>query len=414
MSLRSVLRLIQVARPAPDDDCIGLGIFGYAGSNKAFVAECNNDLNIARFTEFVDFDKFAIESDIPPDIRALRFNIGDPIPIPYWVNGKLNFVRGDTRTSLDMPKEADDGVMSSVVGLLKDARAGRLKQRSAQWQSDYLRGANPDIFGRSPRDTRYWVARFSVVARELDWKDEQSSTLKNELQELSYIWLNRHLDNTSYTRLCIFLGVGGSPHIFGERRRRDIMYAFLVHVITTGRFSSVEKHVQDLEIRKMFPKGLMAAKVSHWSDLKLPKRDHQSIADSFVSYVRTAAEVDKWGTVERLAYLLYANRDMPRELQQPVLNYIENTAFDLQNRHPHGASYEIEHRRKQFNLTMRNNFDSVLSIYPNVDEVKSIIGILDGKQRMITMKYDSQEDVLIFERTFKNYLHDIFSRNRSD
>lgn len=364
-----------------------------------FVAECNDDLDIARFTEFADFDKFHLESDLPPRIRSKRFNIGDPIPIPFWINGELRIVMGDTQASRDMPQQIGEGVMSSVMGLLKSARSGQLRQQSLQWQSDYLRGANPDIFTRSPRDTRHWVARFAVVAREVDWKSDEKSRLKTELQELSYIWLHKHLDNTSYLRLSIFLGVG-KPHMFGARRRADVMQAYLQNMISRGRFKDIEKHVMDYELRKMFPKGLTGRKFTSWSDIKYPISTDVSLTDCFLEYVRSATQIDEWSTVERLTFLLFGNRDIPHELLVQIRDYIMHTSLNMNAFRHDRNNYEIPNRRDGGHDSV-GHFGWLPSEYfPNMDGVKAIMGIIDGKQRLVPLNYDSVEEMMAFEKEF--------------
>lgn len=387
MSLRSILKIVGVARFHPSADCIGFTLFGMSGSNRTFVAECNDDLNIGHFTQFGGFDSFTVEIDIPRDYRGRSFSIGDPIPIPFWLDGQLKFMMGDTKTYGPMPPTAEPGgVMNTLVALLKDARSGELRKRTRERAGDSLRRSHPDVFRRKPQDTRYWVARFALAASQLDLDNSEAPALERELNARAEDWLGAFLVHTDFRRLSILLSAGGT-RIFSRVRKQEIVFSFFMHRLVNQSFEQCARFADDRLVKSLFPRGLINYQEKNgWPKRRYNTAYPEEVYEPLVRIIEQSSKRMQWEVCERVAYLMLVNGDLPISLRSDIQMTLHHNQDYLFREVPfttkaneNYGTFELPPRRGD-NMTLNHNNRVMLGL--SSSNAAAIIGLISGPDRL--------------------------------
>lgn len=345
MSKRSILRLIGALQLADGEDCIGLPLFSYSGTNHNYVAICGDDLRIAGFALFEEFEDYQIDSNLPFVDHKNEFEIGDPMPIPVWVDGQLSLVLSNSS-----PQIVDEApfyrgarpIVSEVLNSLHDtlyaAHSGKNESRRAQWQSDGLRAAFGDVFYEAPVHSRYWISRFILAASAARKNDTGQIELDEDLRELARRWLSLFITKTDFNRLATVAGfkTGGplkNESVFTIQQARDILFVFLAAKIEGRSFRELERHYKEPIINECFPSGIYGHYIAHgWPDVDFEVyQGGPSLLSNFKGAIYEANRTGSWTTVEKISCIMFGKDNAPNEIQRMIDPLVTKAVRRLQH-----------------------------------------------------------------------------------
>lgn len=382
MSRRSILRLVGAVKIAAKADGLGLPLLKYGGSNENFVAECDEDLNISGFMHFDDFDDYEVDYNIQGQLRNKVFQIGDPIPIPYWDYNRLSFVLGDTdpKQWRRMWGNGGSSLTNRIYDLLKSARTGELREIRLRRQDEVIKATFEGVFFAAPNFSRYWLSRFALAAKQVGESEEPSVGLQDALKKQATRWLIEFISKADFLRMAILLGTKESG-VFTKHERAEVMYAFFLNKLARGGFDGIVPYVRHPLVTECFPKGLVGYFNRHgWPTINIKYERPHHIMAPMVNAIQEAEKFEynknEWIRAEAMAALMFGSSKAPIEIirmVEPALNDTRETLRNIVNRNPElHHNFRILSRKNPLSREHQDKWVTMLAM----------TGVIDGEQRM--------------------------------
>lgn len=341
MSKRSILRLIGAVRLADDADCIGLPLFGYSGTNDNFIPVCDDDLNIASFAKFDEFEDYQLEYNLPQMSHRKDYEIGDPMPIPFWHQGELMTIMGDAERvfhpDLKMEnllgvfvgnQEREPTVIETLSKIIGDARSGRNREIRESRAQEALKSSFGDVFYDPPVHSRYWVARFAIASNQIGDGDHSYGAFGEALRQRGFDWLEAFLSKTDYQRLISVLGFN-RPTAFTEREAVGILFLFLTMKINGQAVREIERWHSDPIIEEHFRHGTYYYYIERgWPKLPIKYTRFDDPLSGMKEIIYAANRTKTWASAEKISKVVFGNRDAPKE----IIDIVDPLVAQLQHR----------------------------------------------------------------------------------
>lgn len=317
MSRRSRADLCGCIRLVNVPDGIGIPVFSVANSNSRWVAETDGDFRITRFLKIPEEVGYPIIYEVPPGLPRARMVLGEHLPLPFWIDGKLHQVKGDAYPS-DIPdiSAIGDGldVLQDVRRLLDDARNGRFKERLQRDEAERIFEAFPDVFEETPVHSKYWVSRFRLAATEPN-PEGRPPQVAQRLQTLGRSWLERFGSKTDLPRFRALIS-NGYDGVFSPEEVRNLYFAFIVDKLAQRDFANVVRaFMNDATFRELFPGGIYRHhQDGKWPNTPFDYRKPRFLLDPLLSAVRDHHEqAEALNALRGLAYIYFGQADAPPE-----------------------------------------------------------------------------------------------------
>ncbi len=260
MNKRSILNMIGAIQLVKSLDTIGIAVFSARDTNQMFVAETDFDLRITRFMIFYNNEGYHVNYAIPSSHNSKRYSLGDPGPIPFWLNGCMEVIDGDAEalTPASLFGEAaveKSSVLTDLTRILGNARDGFYKRRDRVWATESIGQQFDDVIEAPPVHSRYWVSRYRVAVATVRKLADPPCPIDNELRLSAVKWLRRFGSKTELMQLSAVLGKEDDG-IFHTNQTRDHIFAYLTNKIALGDYRDVEKSHKLSLILSHFPTDL--------------------------------------------------------------------------------------------------------------------------------------------------------------
>lgn len=308
------------------DSSIGIPVFSAYGSNRQWIPETDGDFKITRFLELPPDHGFSVSDDIPPVMRR-RFGIGDYCPMPYWLDGELMSVSGDSYPDQVMGYShlsvGACAVVSDVRQLLNDARNGRFKFKLEEDEADRIEAAFPDVFKEAPVHSKYWISRYRLAATQARAETKPPHKIDDQLLSVGREWLARFGTKTDYPRLRALLGKP-SDGIYSREEISNIAFAYIVDRIERGSIAEIVKWVlQDREFISIFPGGIYRHLIEGgWPNAPFPYRHPKEILGPLMTAVRdNSNDIGMLSALRSLTFVYFGNEESPAEFNNFLFLY---------------------------------------------------------------------------------------------
>ncbi|MGX7703814.1 hypothetical protein [Methylobacterium sp. Gmos1] len=328
MSLAGTAQLLGAIRIVPDVDSIGIAVFGVPGENTMYVGETDASFKITEFMDFINAEGFQIDYNLPEDHQLLSYTLGEPSPIPFWVNGFCHIIPGDAESNDVFVRfdnlAIDHPVLKTLRRLLGDARNGVFQEQQDQWMVEEIAASFSDIFERTPVHSRYWITRLGDAVRHARSLTEPPHPIDEELRRIALEWIERFATKTDYQRLMAVIGNLLEGAISAERAQA-MVFGFLVNQVMAGNFNTFAKELgRDKRFTELFPNGIYQYWWRHnWPRLTFNYNKPDFILDPLLWEIRHGAAREDFHRAERLSYLYFRWEQAPAEIHERVVPLIQ-------------------------------------------------------------------------------------------
>jgi len=223
----------------------------------------------------------------------------------------------------------------------------------------------------------YWVRRYNVAVTNARAITQPPHPVDIKLRRVALEWFKRFATKTDFPRLVAVLGKPENG-IITKKRRKDILFAFLVHKSATGNFDQLTKHLEHPLIQEHFPFGIS----DHFERTDWPKvpfeyqRPANHLVHLLIDEIRAAKRTQRFERAAEMTYLFYRRTHVPRLVDDhvmPILN--ENVELF----HTMRQNSEKIFAGREFAAEWRETAASLLRQY---DKLMLLDGILNGDARL--------------------------------
>lgn len=369
---------LKITRSA---DSVGVPVFTVIGGNAMYVCEMDPYFKIISFMHFSQDNLYKVDTELPTSAREKFYRIGDPAPIPYWLDGKCHFISGDAEERDVFRAHGrvaiDNEVLRDLRQYLDDARNGVFREEQERWMVREISANFHDIFHEIPVHSSYWIRRLGEAVRYARTKTTPPHPVDDELRRVALDWIERFASKTDYDRI---MGVidnllqGAIP----TERAQSMVFAFLVNKVSSGNFSMIERKIsKDARFRRLFPEGLYQYWwENNWPRLPFEYKKPYHLLDPLRAEIRQGEIKEDFHRAERMAFLCFARQKASQEIDELVWPIINRYLDKLRN-----AVYKSEpifldpsKRRSWQPRAVR-----ILYLY---HMLMSLDGIIDGTHRL--------------------------------
>ena len=305
-----------------------------------YVPEMDGDLRITSFMNFSNEEGYAVDYDLPLALLNKIMTVGEPAPLPFWVDGRCCFVAGDAEAE-DLSKEFGVSVKKHPVlidmrQLLSDARAGLFRRQQEAWAARDIENSFSDVFHEPPVHSRYWISRFKASVIHARSLTRPPHPIDIEVRRVGLEWVERFATKTDLGRLMIVIGslIEGALTV---DRVRAILFAFFTHKLTTKRFFEIEDDlIKDKLFKRIFPHGLF----QFWREHDFPRVSFRydrprNLFEPLYEELRKAEKNENFRRSERMAYLYFGSANSPPEIDRviaPIFNKYSDEFYRTRHR----------------------------------------------------------------------------------
>jgi hypothetical protein len=327
LNKRSKATLTATIRLVPDVDAIGIPVFTVPDSNMMFVPETDGELRIVRFLDFFNEEGYALTFDLPPSFYRKWYSLGDPGPLPFWIDGRCHVLEGNAeRTApraLVSSLQAGNQVVADMSRILGSARDGLYKKRAAAWKAEEIAASFGDVLYEQPVHSTYWVSRYRLAvttARELT---QPPHPIDRKLRSKARDWLSRFGSKTDLKRLRGLLG-RAEDAIFDAVEIQDVLFAYFTHKIATGSALQVQKEALQADFLDLFPSGLYG----HYVEQGWPKVPYvyQKPRPDFLARMRNeiyeSNRLQDFSRARQLSILLFGTARLPADISDLLQQFM--------------------------------------------------------------------------------------------
>ncbi|WP_146144716.1 hypothetical protein [Phreatobacter cathodiphilus] len=365
---------------------IGVPIVTHPDYNSLFVPESDTSLRVIQFIDLVDPDEYNIES-LPVSMKPIQLRIGDPCPIPVWINNAFQVISGDLaprNLQFLWPADAHDSpVFRDLTKLLSEAESGALEERSRNWQADELKRLFWGLFETPPSSSPYWISRFRTAVRHSRQVAAPPHPIDLSLNKTANEWLRRFAVKVSFDRLQSFIAAIDDD-ILNKEETKDVFFGYFINGLSSRLAPTIIDVTKDYDtFLDLFPRGLYGRYLSRGFP-RTPFR-YRSIKDlpAFVTQaVVQADEKQKLRFARALSFVAFGGERAP----EPVAR----TARLLMHRHAQEFfQYQEEIRKFHAREKSRYDYNLVLrqALY-HYDSMRDLDGIEHPESRLSIANID--------------------------
>lgn len=328
------LGLTFALRLVPGHDSIGVPVFSESGRNALYVPETDGDLRISKFLEFYNDEGYPLDGFLPKSVAGRVYRLGDPSPMPFWIDGVCQIINGDAeRSDIERsygPKAKTNDVIRDVGQLLADARNGVFNAMLESWVARDIAVGFGDVFYEPPIHSRYWISRFAQAKDYARKLTKSPHPIDDEIRRVANAWLRRFATKTDYPRLLSLMG-NLQDGLFDEARARSVLLAYFTSKIRSGNFAEVQKHVQDPVLERLFPEGLHTEFwTKGWPNVPFKYARPHDLLDPLKGLLKQSRNTGNYLPAARMTYLFFRRGKIPNDLDnlaRPLL-YDEIQRFE--------------------------------------------------------------------------------------
>ncbi|SFU42817.1 hypothetical protein SAMN02799631_00644 [Methylobacterium sp. 174MFSha1.1] len=327
MNRRSTLNMIGAVQLIKSLDTIGIAVFSARDTNQMFVAETDFDLRITRFITFYNTENYYINYATPDSHNNKRYNLGDPGPIPFWINELMEVIDGDAESltpALLFGEAAvkESSVLADMTRILGNARDGFYKRRDRVWATESIGQQFDDVIEAPPVHSRYWVSRYRVAVATVRKLADPPCPIDNELRLSATKWLRRFGSKTELMQLSAVLGKE-EDGVFRANQTRDHIFAYLTNKIALGDYRDVEKSHKLNLILSHFPDGIYNAWINQgWPKVSFKYLKPKDFRVIMKRELHEAHLTGNFGKAFNLSILLFGDTNAPKDVMEigdPIL-----------------------------------------------------------------------------------------------
>lgn len=370
--LTGVLRLVSEA------DSIGVPLLSHG--NYTYVPEMDSDLRILKYLEFYNEAGYASENVMPGTGPSETYSIGDPAPIPFWVDGKLFVLPGDAQSSEPEVRfgaaALENDVLKDLTRLLDDARSGRIKQRHDRFAADAIIQRYPEVFEEVPVRSRYWVSQYRKAVEHANDLTEPPHPIDTALKNIGDRWLQRFASKTTLRLLVGILGKA-SNRVYTSKQIREVIFAYLLNQLFTRGYDQIDVYIQERVLHRLFPDGLWGYYVSNGFP-EVPfeyARDH-TFAPLVMEEIDSVRFDGHFKRAEKMVFLIYGRSNLPKQLDEYVRVVLNRQINEFKSLNEEGE--ELFHERRYRSEWARMAAD-ILNVY---ERMLYLDAILYGDDRL--------------------------------
>ncbi|WP_232631050.1 hypothetical protein [Methylobacterium sp. Leaf118] len=333
---QKVHRLIGAIKLTPVADCIGLPVMKTARSNAVYVPEMDVELAITDFLTFVNEGQYHIEFNIPREEALRSYKVGDPAPIPYWVEGACHVIGGDSEASdisIKHPAHDHHDVLLTLRGALNDARTGVFKREQQEWVARDIANQFTDVFFEEPVYSLYWVNRFAQAIEHAARLVNAPHLVYQKLRALGLEWIRKFATKTDLRRFNRVISCLVANRALSIKRAQGLYFAFLMHKLESRSYKKIEADlVRSNEFAALFPYGLyIFYRDNNWPEVNFAYEKPYHIFDPFYKALQKAEADNNFEHVEWMSYAYFFKSDAPREIADAVVPLLENSKDEYVN-----------------------------------------------------------------------------------
>lgn len=331
--------LIGWIRLNPTGEGYGIPLFKGSG-NAPLTPETGGDLKIVRFTEFYNEDNYSISSRLPSDHERRRYRIGDCVPIPFVIGNLLRVVDAESSSDAFIQSLGELGTSKtarSIASILQSAADGSSSRSMALRATARFKLEHDEVLSGDPAHSSYWMLRLSVAiaASKLVSIDGREDA-RNLILDKARSWLERFSGSGDFQMLQRLLRQVRDLGAESREIQNLVFTAILRRLITENRPVGELKRLSGLS-RLWIPGGLFAHYVEHGPPTGLAQSDREHVRD-LADILRQAIDRDLSEPNSNLdrslavAAILYADRDLPSQLDDYVTHLAMSRNRELQER----------------------------------------------------------------------------------
>jgi hypothetical protein len=359
-------------------DTIGIPVLSEIGGNRTFVPETDADLRISKFCDFYNEDGYRISNDTPADFRAVVFEEGMSVPIPFWIDGKSYIIIGDAdkeeTQKLFGNRAKSNPVLRDIARLLDDARSGRIQQRFDEWAAESLAASYADVFYEVPSRSRYWVSRYRVAVAEARKLATPPHPIDAKLRTVASEWLRSFGSKTDIRKL---IGIMGNPssELFTRRQICDVLFAFLLNRYLGGQYDDIDVYLDEPVLHGLLPAGLHGHYLEHgWPRVPFRYKQDRDFIKHAMDELVDANERHYYARAAKVIFLLFGRAELPPQIDEMARVYLYNDGLEFNALVREWESGVIGYYESRFELAKE-----ILRVFDQMLEVDSIV---TGKERL--------------------------------
>lgn len=359
-------------------DSFGIPLFQSHLKNTLLLPETDHNLRIVRFLEIDPSPRYRI---VPyGHAPEPSYEIGYPVPIPYWVDGKLDLVGSDASPMELFTRfgSKPKGIVAELVGLIERAQSGAFPP--ATDTQERFQALFQDVLEEQPVHSRYWIARYRSAVASASSNEHLPKEAEEALRIRAREWLHRFVTRTTVR---YFQGIleNHDGKFFHELEARWYYFAFAASLARRQKFQELFVLSRSTLYSKLLPRGLYW----HWLDgvanpnanvgSMLPNDAPESfeLLEVFKSAMYESVRKDDFRKLKQLASILFGDRDAPKDINEFLSLPIARKSEELKHFLNHRLN-EMFHRDPNAEETAAH----ILGLYKSLHQID---GILYGDSR---------------------------------